>query len=75
MKMIATWVTLALTPAISDCGVMFARELQPETQAAWEEYIRGAKARMETRVNGDRPFLWSDEAAGRTDLLKEAKSL
>ena len=42
-----------------------AIELNAPTVEAWEEYLRGAGARMEARLDSDKPFLWVDEAADR----------
>jgi hypothetical protein len=42
-----------------------AAELQRATANAWEDYLHGAVARAEARVEGSRPFLWMDERADR----------
>ncbi len=42
-----------------------AAELRGATVDAWEEYLRGADARMQARLDGNTPFLWVDEAADR----------
>jgi hypothetical protein len=42
-----------------------AIELNGPTVEAWEEYLRGAGARMEARLDSGKPFLWVDEAADR----------
>src|SRR5579883_858118 len=38
-----------------------AAELQPETLAAWDQYIATVSARMDLRAQGVLPFLWVDE--------------
>jgi hypothetical protein len=40
-------------------------ELQPTTIAAWQEYVRTADARMQARLDTDKPFLWIDETTDR----------
>jgi hypothetical protein len=42
-----------------------AAELQRATSDAWQEYVRGANARMQARLEGIKPFLWVDEAQDR----------
>lgn len=42
-----------------------SEELQPETVAAWQKYVRGAGARMQSRVEGRQPFLWMEDEADR----------
>lgn len=39
--------------------------LQPETLRAWREYVAAADLRMKARVNGQIPFLWTDESPER----------
>jgi hypothetical protein len=40
-------------------------ELEPATIAAWQEYVRSADARMQSRLDTDKPFLWIDETTDR----------
>ena len=42
-----------------------ATELEGATVDAWQEYLRGAGVRMQARLDGNKPFLWVDEAADR----------
>jgi len=42
-------------------GLVGAMELQPATLKAWEEYVRGAESRIQTRADTGRTFLWIDE--------------
>jgi len=42
-----------------------AAELQRATANAWQEYVRGAAARMRARLDGSKSFLWMDEAPDR----------
>jgi len=44
-------------------GLSSAIEMQPRTLKAWDDYIQNAGVRMQSRVAGHRPFLWTDEAA------------
>jgi hypothetical protein len=47
-----------------------AIELQKATVNAWNDYVRAADARLQARADGNRPFLWVDEAPGRTSRLQ-----
>ena len=47
-----------------------ALDLQPSTLKAWEDYIVSADSHMQARLNGQRPFLWVDEAPGQNNLLR-----
>jgi len=46
-------------------GLLGAAELQPGTVRAWEEYVRSAENRIQTRGDSGRPFLWIDESPER----------
>ena len=47
-----------------------ATELQTETLKAWDEYIRSADLRMQSRPDGPTTsFLWTDEAADRRQRI------
>ena len=46
-----------------------ATELQTETLKAWDEYIRSADLRMQSRPDGPTSFLWTDEAADRRQRI------
>jgi hypothetical protein len=39
--------------------------LQDATLKAWEEYLHNAGSRMQARLDGQQPFLWTDESADR----------
>jgi hypothetical protein len=52
-----------------------ALELQPATLKAWEDYIRSADSSMQARLSGRQPFLWVDEAPGRSPLLRGGKTM
>jgi hypothetical protein len=49
-----------------------AAELKPETVKAWDEYIRGANARMAGRVHGAH-FLWTDESPDRLSRVRQGE--
>jgi hypothetical protein len=61
-----------LTTGLPQLGAM---ELQPTTLKAWDDYIAAADSRMQMRLNGQQPFLWSDEAAGRDSFLQRGKTV
>jgi hypothetical protein len=52
-----------------------AIELQPSTLKAWDEYIRTADLAMQARLSGRQPFLWVDEAPGRSASVQRGKTL
>jgi len=45
-------------------------ELQPATMAAWQQYVRSADARMQARLDTDKPFLWIDETTDRARRVR-----
>jgi len=52
-----------------------AIELQPGTLKAWDDYIQNADASMQSRVDGQRPFLWTDEADGQRTRVQRGEIL
>jgi hypothetical protein len=73
MKAANIFVELALfTAAPLGLG---ATELQSATVRAWDDYIGSVDSRMQLRLNGQLPFLWADEAAGRIPSLENGKTL
>jgi hypothetical protein len=52
-----------------------AMELGRGTIGAWDDYIAAADSRMQARLDGQRPFLWMDESAGRSLQLQGGKTL
>jgi hypothetical protein len=56
-------------------GLLSAIELQPDTLKAWDDYIRNADLRMQSRLDGQQPFLWMDEAPDRRARLLRGEVL
>jgi hypothetical protein len=56
-------------------GLLSAIGLQPDTLKAWDDYIRSVDSSMQTRLDGHRPFLWTDEAADRGTRLQHGEIL
>jgi len=54
-------------------GLASAAELKRPTLDAWQQYVRGANARMEARLAPDKPFLWIDESAGRKARVRRGE--
>jgi hypothetical protein len=52
-----------------------AAQLHPATVKAWENYVRSADERMQSRLGGQRPFLWMDEADDRRPVLQRGEVL
>jgi len=46
-------------------GLLSAIELRPGAVKAWDDYVRSTGLRMKARLNGQRPFLWTDESPDR----------
>jgi hypothetical protein len=72
----AARITIGLTLlAVSSPGLLSAIVLEPDTLKAWEEYIRNADSRMQTRLDGHGRFLWTDEAPDRCGRLQRGEVL
>jgi hypothetical protein len=56
-------------------GTLGAIELQPNTLRAWEDYTHNADSIMQSRLNSQRPFLWTDEAPDRRARLQQGEIL
>lgn len=50
-----------------------SEELQPATIAAWQDYLRGAGARMQARLGGRKPFLWMEDEADRMSRVRRGE--
>src|SRR5215469_12457635 len=50
---------------VSGSSWIQAAELDPEPLRVWNEYIAGADQKIKLRLNGQLPFLWTDESAER----------
>jgi hypothetical protein len=72
----AARITIGLTLlAVSSPGLLSAIELEHDTLKAWEEYVRNADSRMQTRLDGHGRFLWADEAPDRCARLQQGEVL
>ena len=72
----AARITIGLTLlAAGSPGLLNAIGLEPDTLKAWDEYIRNADSRMQSRLDGHGPFLWTDEAPDRCARLKHGEIL
>jgi len=74
MKVVKAIFGLTLTVA-SVPGLLSAIELQPGTLKAWDEYVRSADLRMQARLGGQRPFLWTDESPDRKLRIRRGEIL
>ncbi|MGO9893242.1 MAG: hypothetical protein ACLPX8_03390 [Bryobacteraceae bacterium] len=68
-------VALGLTAMLVMPGILPAAELKLETLRAWDAYLALADARVKARLDGGRPFLWADEAPGRSRQLRQGEIL
>jgi hypothetical protein len=50
-----------------------AMDLEGATVDAWQEYLRGADASMQARLDSDKHFLWADEAADRALRIRNGE--
>jgi hypothetical protein len=46
-------------------ALLSAIDLRPGTVEAWDDYVRSAGVRMQAQLDGQRPFLWTDESPDR----------
>jgi hypothetical protein len=67
----AYFATAVIAATVSARGK--AVELQRATAEAWQEYVRGAGTRMQARLGGGKPFLWTDETVNRTRRVKRGE--
>ena len=74
MKTVSVTLSMALWVA-GLSGLLNAAELQPDTVKAWNDYIGRADAEMKARLDGRRPFLWTDEEPGRSSRLQLGKTV
>jgi hypothetical protein len=72
MKNINLIVAVALAAAF---GAPAARagELQPDTLAAWQAYLKDSDLHMQKRVEGRAPFLWMDESPERAARVRRGE--
>lgn len=71
-------VSITLQLALLGAGLprlLSAIDLQPDTLKAWGDYVRNADSRMQSRLDRQRPFLWSDEAPDRNRRLRRGETL
>lgn len=59
--------------ALWTAGAGAAAELQSETVAAFDSYIRTTEARIAAQASGKRSFLWTDESPQRRDLVRKGQ--
>jgi len=52
-----------------------ASELQKETLAAWQDYVRNAGMRMQARLDAKEAFLWIDESADRAGRVRRGEKV
>jgi len=74
MKALSIPLGLALLTGMLP-GLSHAVDLQPGTLKAWDEYIDSVDAGMQARLDGQRKFLWADEAPDRISHLQRGKTL
>src|SRR5579884_3038266 len=60
--------TLLIVTSILTCTANAAK-LQQETLDAWNDYVQAATARMQDRLRGSAPFLWSRESPERMQRI------
>src|SRR5215471_5571623 len=64
--MIGAKASIVLTLMAGTPGLLSALELEAGTVDAWEAYLHDVDIRMQARLDGQQPFLWTDESADRT---------
>jgi hypothetical protein len=61
---------LLLLTALSPFTNTKAAMLKPETEAAWNAYLKEATAAMQTRLQPGAHFLWLEEETGRMEFVR-----
>jgi hypothetical protein len=72
MARINAWFAIVAIRAISTAQTN-AMELKRVTAEAWQAYVGGVDARMQARLEGNKPFLWMDESADRARTVKRGE--
>jgi len=54
-------------------GLLGAAELRAGTVRAWDEYVRGAEERVQSRTRSGDPFLWIDESPERRGQVQHGE--
>jgi hypothetical protein len=65
-----TVIVTALAAAACSAPAARAGELQSDTLAAWQAYLKKTDARMQERVEGRAAFLWMDESPDRAARVR-----
>ncbi len=73
------WGALAIAFGILATGGLARAQgivkLKPETIAEFDAYVKDAERVMNKRVNGERPFLWTDDIPERRVTLRRGEIL
>jgi len=75
MRTVNRWLLFVALATALPLGVLYAAELQPATCAAWQAYLQIAEARLQARLGEGGHFLWTDEAPGREQALRDGSIL
>src|SRR5215831_4846592 len=67
---LAVWLLIIIGPSL--CR---AADLLPETVAAWNRHVERAKARMNSRLEEKKHFLWVDEDPARARRVRNGEVL
>ena len=69
-------VTFASLPLLASAAATAGtNHLQADTVNAWDEYVRSADEHLKARLDGQLPFLWTDESADRRRRIARGEIL
>jgi hypothetical protein len=68
-------VIAVLNVSVGTTVVAASNQLQNETLKAWDEYIRVVDSRMQSRPDGQTPFLWVNESERRSLRIRRGEIL
>ena len=65
-----SWLAALAMSLVSFSQLAVAANLEPETIAAWDKYVKGIKARIQKPVAPGAPFLLTDQVPGKAAKLR-----
>ena len=66
----SSWLAALAVALVSLSQVAVAADLEPETIAAWDKYVKGINARIQKPVAPGAPFLLTDQVPGQAAKLR-----
>ena len=66
----SSWLAALAVALVSLSQLAVAADLEPETIAAWDKYVKGINARIQKPVSPGAPFLLTDQVPGQAAKLR-----